>query len=128
MEIAAVEKTLGMRFPARHRKAFLDRTDPIHAVCDFLLPASPYELLRLVDVNDFLHAPERWNRWPAHLVAFASNGCGDYFAYDLRSQPPQVLYIDPYLTIAENLGAEDKLQFESFEAWYQNKLHPLKGL
>lgn len=100
----------------------LDPSDPIHEACDFLVPDSPYELLRWVDVNDFLHAADHWNRWPTFLVAFASNGCADYFAYDLRSEPPRIIYMDPDLTIGENIEAEDKLEYESFENWYKSRL------
>jgi hypothetical protein len=121
MELAAVEARLGLTFPEQHRRALLGPSDPIHEACDFLLPSSPYEGLRLVEVNELLHDPSRWDRWPAFLVAFASNGCGDYFAYDLRRQPPDIVYIDPDRTIEENLGAENKLVFSSFEAWYQQR-------
>ncbi len=123
MELAAVEARLGLTFPERHREALLHSDDPIHNACDFLIPVSPYELLRLVEVNDFLHKATHWNSWPAFLVAFASNGCGDYFAYDVRSQPPRILYVDPDRTVRENLEAEDKLEFDSFEAWYKYKSH-----
>jgi hypothetical protein len=85
------------------------------------VPDSPYELLRWVGVNEFLHAADHWNRWPPFLVAFASNGCGDYFAYDLRSKPPRIIYMDPDHTVAENLEAEDKLEYESFDRWYASR-------
>ena len=58
---------------------------------------------------------------PPFLVAFASNGCGDYFAYDLRSELPRITYMDPDHTVAENLEAEDKLEYESFEQWYASR-------
>jgi hypothetical protein len=122
MDIAEVESRVGVRFPARHRAALLDREDPIHAACDFLVIESPYELLRLVDVNAFLHSPDTVNRWPAFLVAFASNGCGDHFAYDLRSRDLPVIYMDPDLTADENLVADDKLQFATFDQWYDWQL------
>lgn len=121
MEITEVQQRLGLGLPERHRKAWEDPADPIHDACDFLLPSSPHELLRVVDVNAFLHAPERPDPWPAFLVAFASNGCGDYFAYDLRRQPAHILYLDPDLTVAENLSAADKLEYGSFEAWYESR-------
>src|SRR4051794_974989 len=95
MDLAETEARLGIRFPERHRQALLNATDPIHDACDFLVSSSPFKLLRLVEVNEFLHAADHGNRWPAFLIAFASNGCGDYFAYDLRSEPPKVIYMDP---------------------------------
>lgn len=118
MELAEAEARLGVTLPDRHRQAMLDPTDPVHEWCDFLVLDSPYELLRWVGVNEFLHASDRWNRWPPFLVAFASNGCGDYFAYNLRSSPPRVIYMDPDSTVAENLATEDKLEYESFDEWY----------
>ena len=122
MEIQEAEAQLGVTLPERHRRAMLDPSDPIHEACDFLVPSSPYELLRWVDGNEFLHAPARPNPWPEFLVAFASNGCGDYFAYDLRSDPLRVIYLDPNYTIEENLTAEDRLEYESFAAWYEARL------
>lgn len=92
-----------------------DPADLIHKACDFLVPDSHYELLQWVRVNEFLHAADHWNRWPPFLVAFGSNGCGDYFAYDVRSKPPRIIYLDPDCTVAENLEAEDKLEYESYD-------------
>ena len=100
----------------------LDPADPIHDACDFLVPDSPYELLRWVDVNEFLHTPDHWNRWPQFLVAFASNGCGDYYAYDTRSEPPKIIYMDPDNMVDENLVKTDGLEFATFEAWYEKKM------
>ena len=57
------------------------------------------------------------------MAAFASNGCGDHFAYDLRAQPPRIVYMDPDRTVAENLTADDALQFNSFEQWYEWKVN-----
>jgi hypothetical protein len=122
MELAEAEARLGMTFSERHRQAMLNAADPIHDACDFLVPSSPHELLRLVAVNELLHASDRWNRWPEFLVAFASNGCGDYFAYDLRMQPPRIIYMDPLRTAEENLESDGKLEYESFEEWYTIRL------
>jgi len=106
----------------------LDSSDPIHEACDFLVPESEYELLRIVSVNEMLRNREfKELAWPRFLVAFASNGCGDYFAYDLRGSPDRIIYIDPDLTIDENLIAVDKLTFPSFETWYHYKVSRHSG-
>src|SRR5437660_1491222 len=112
----------GLQLGNSHRAAIRDRSDPIHERCDFLVPESPYKLLEFDSVNAFLHDPTVPDPWPLFLVAFASNGCGDYFAYDLRGTPPSVIYVDPDNTVAENLAAEDKLRYESFDAWYRDKV------
>lgn len=100
----------------------LNPADPIHEACDLLLLDSQYELLRWVSVNKFLHAANRHNCWPPFLIAFASNGCGDYFAYDTRTSPPQIIYMDPDHTVDENLTKEDGLRFDNFDVWYEKKL------
>ena len=105
----------------------LNPVDPIHDACDFLVPTSPHELLDIVKVNEFLHRPTNWNSWPAFLVAFASNGCGDYFAYDLRGAEVLIRYIDPGYTIEEILHADDQFVFDSFEAWYRYKVEQQSG-
>jgi hypothetical protein len=122
MDIDESQSELGFRFPGRHREAIFDSKDPIHDRCDFLIPSSPYKLLRIVTVNEFLHSSTNPNPWPPYLVAFASNGCGDYFAYDLRTEPFRIVYMDPDYTIEENLNAPDRLEFSSFEEWYANRM------
>jgi len=47
MDIDAIETSLSVKFPATHRKALTDPSDPIHAARDFLVGESPHELLRL---------------------------------------------------------------------------------
>jgi hypothetical protein len=122
VELAEAEARIGIVLPEEHRRAMLDPADPIHNACEFLVHSSPHRLLELVAANEFLHAPDYGNRWPAFLVAFASNGCGDYFAYDLRTASPRVIYIDPDETVWENLASEDMLVFESFAEWYTDRL------
>ena len=117
MTLEEAEARVGVTLPPAHRQAMLNLVDPIHSACDFLVLNSPYKLLRWLEVNESLHGREP-NGWPAFLVAFASNGCGDYFAYDTRFRPPRVIYIDPDLTVQENLVAEDRLEYDSFAEWY----------
>ncbi len=121
MNTDAIEALLAVKFPAAHRKALSDPSDPIHAACDFLVGESPHELLRLSDINASLRAPNNPDPWPSYLVAFASNGCGDYFAYDTRRSPYLIVYIDPDDTVAENLAMDDGYMFESFDEWHAAK-------
>ncbi|MFZ5890048.1 MAG: hypothetical protein ACOY0T_03190 [Myxococcota bacterium] len=105
--------------PIDHLNKMRDASDQIHDACDFLLLDSPNELLRINHVNGLLHHPYRGTPWPDFLVAFASHGCGDYYAYDLRSAPPTILYIEPGNTVDDSLGlSNDNLQFASFADWY----------
>jgi len=121
MELTTLQSRLGVQLPPRHLEALQNLADPIHKACDFLLIESTCELLRLDYINDFLHAQDTIDPWPLFLVAFASNGCRDFYAYDLR-HGMSVIYIDPDWTVAENLSAEDKLQFETFDQWYEWEL------
>jgi hypothetical protein len=105
--------------PADHINKIRDLSDEIHRACDFLLLESQHELLRLDHVNDSLHRPTRGDPWPDFLLAFASNGCGDYYAYDLRTAPPIIRYIDPDKRVEETLRlSRDRLTFASFADWY----------
>jgi hypothetical protein len=122
MDASQVKARLGMDLPGSHLQALLDARDPIHEACDFLVFESDHQLLRFDTVNAFLHSPDGADPWPEHLVAFASNGCGDYFAYDLRSNPLAIVYIDPDLTVRENLSAPDRLRYASFDEWRDAKL------
>ena len=121
MDIDAIETSLSVKFPEAHRKGLSDPSDPIHAACDFLVGDSPHQLLRLNDVNASLHASDNPDPWPAYLVAFASNGCGDYFAYNTRRSPYLIVYIDPDNTVAENLAMDDGYIFETFDEWHAAK-------
>ncbi len=121
MNITEIETLLSVRLPDPHRASLLDGSDPIHKACAILVPHSPYELLRLYDTNVHLHHKDHPDRWPDFLVAFASNGCGDYFAYDTRRAPYLIVYIDPDNTVEENLEMDDDYTFESFAAWYDAK-------
>lgn len=106
--------------PDRHRRAMADANDPIHKACDFLVEKSSDSNLEFRGTNDFLHGAGSWNQWPTYLVAFASNGFGDYYAYDVRSKPPVIIYIDPDRTVEENLLVG--VRYANFEEWYARQL------
>jgi hypothetical protein len=118
MNLERTEKSLGIRFPERHRRAMLDHGDPVHALCDFLLPHRTEKMRTIREENRSLHSRKHPDRWSAYLIAFASNGCGDFFAYDIRNRPYSIIYIDPDHTVQENLEADDSLTFATFEDWY----------
>ena len=108
--------------PEQHLRAINTSSDRAHDAVDFLVFESPLELLRIRDVNEFLHGEQHPDPWPPFLLAFASNGCGDYFAYDLRTPEPSIRYIDPDRFMWENLIGEDQFLFGSFSEWYELKV------
>jgi len=121
LEIDKIEKHFGFQFPERHRMALLNSSDLIHDLCDFLLPNRTDKMLGLIEQNESLRG-NSFDPWPSYLLAFASNGFGDYFAYDLRSDPAPILYIDPDCTVAESLSRKNKdiLRYDDFESWYHS--------
>ena len=122
MKLAHIEKSLGMKLPERHKQAMLDAGDKVHAACDFLLPWHTGKMRGIVEENESLHGTDNYDPWPLYLVAFASNGCGDFFAYDLRTEGHSVIYIDPDCTVQENLQSDDKLTFATFQDWYDHEV------
>jgi hypothetical protein len=118
------EQFLSSSLPERHQRALADASDHAHLAVDFLLLSSPNRLLDIRAVNEYLHDSTTPDPWPPFLLAFASNGCADYFAYDLRSPQPIVRYIDPGETVWENLTGRDQLLFGSFSEWYELQVAP----
>ena len=106
-------------FPERHQRVMTDTSDPIQRACDFYTPDGERDLVAL---NRRLHSPEVWSPWPDFLIAFASNGCGDYFAYDTRQSPASVIYVDPDGTPEEQLADPDTLRYDSFDEWYESQM------
>ncbi len=123
MKIEYIEKKLGLHIPERHKQAMLDSTDPIHKICDFLLPDRTDKMRDIVEQNEILHSISGFpTPWPPRLVVFASNGCGDYFAYDIQAKDYSIIYVDPDSTVEQNLKSDDKFTFASFEDWYAYKI------
>ena len=104
MDLEELEDEFGFQFPLPHRADIQNLSSPIHKACEFLIPDGP-GLLDFAKVNRFLRK-ESWQGWTAQYVAFASNGCGDYYAYDTSTRPYRVVYVDPieYVAEAENSG------------------------
>jgi hypothetical protein len=123
MELSEVESKLKFTFPVRHRQAILDSNDPIRRACDFLI-LSDNRHSDLLLRNEWMHSSEFGNPWPDFLIVFASNGCGDYFAYDTRQTPASIIYIDPDDTVEKNLQSSGKLCYGTFEEWYKSAIEP----
>src|SRR4026209_2980968 len=95
-------------FSERHLRVMNDASDPIHRACDFYVQ-SDGDPRDIVALNRVLHSQECFSPWPDFRVAFASHGCGDYFAYDTRQSPAPIIYIDPDATPEENLSDPEAL-------------------
>jgi len=110
MELHEIESRLKFVFPARHRQALLDPGDRIHEACEFLaLSDADNQHNDILRENEWIHSSDFGDPWPEFLIAFASKGCGDYFAYDTQQNPASIMYIDPDNYVEENLQASDKL-------------------
>lgn|SRR4051812_10773663 len=99
-------------FPERHRRLMCDISDPIHRACDFYIVNGVRDIVAL---NRDLHSEKIWSPWPDFLIAFASNGYGDYFAYDTRQSPASVVYIGPDRTPEEQLADPEAVRYRSFD-------------
>src|SRR4051794_19909410 len=116
--IADIEAKLRIKLPPRHRAALLDPGDPIHDHKE-MLGLEKDDSFNILEVNNRQRQRE-WKGWPEHLIAFATNGCGDYFAYDTRNEPYRVYYIEPNDTVSESIRECDAqgFVFPDFDAWY----------
>jgi len=114
------------QFPDQHKRAMSDNADPIHRACDFYVPSSIDPTRDIAALNRRLRSggEESWP-WPEFLVAFASNGCGDYFAYDTRQTPAPIVYIGPEDPPEEQLVGPDALRYKTFAEWYDSKVEQL---
>ena len=121
-ELANIELSYGIPIPERLGKALLDPNDPIHR-CSTLLTASDNPLLDAASVNAHLRSIE-WKEWPDHLVAFATNECGDYFAFNTRETPYRIYYIGPTDTVPEAIEScdEEGFNFNGFDDWYEHEI------
>src|SRR5688572_14909707 len=113
VSIEDIESRLGLTLPPRHRLALLDSSDPIHRKTTLLTAEGNRSIFA---VNDRLRKLD-WKKWPDYLVAFGTNECGDYYAFDTRASPYRIYYIDPIDTAPESItGCEEQgYIFESFD-------------
>lgn len=106
-------------FSERHRCVMVGTSDPIHRACDFYTLSGERDIIAL---NMRLHSQGGWSPWPDFLVAFASYGCGDYFAYDTRLPPASIIYIDSDGTPDEQLTDPEALRYDNFDEWYESAM------
>jgi hypothetical protein len=104
--------------PAQYRMVLEDSFNPVH---ERLLPCNGHG--SIFEVNERLRGTE-YKQWPIYLIAFATEGCGDYFAFDTRTFPYRIYYIDPIGTAAESMASceEEGFVFESFDEWYAREI------
>lgn len=119
--IATAEKTLQIDIPLAHRRDLENAKSEIHQACD-LLTVDGNEHLDIVRRNLWLREGS-WQGWGPNVVAFASSGCGDFFAYDLNTKPYRVFYVDPLETVEESLTGDSDLVFSSYTAWRDYEIH-----
>jgi hypothetical protein len=118
LTVDSIETIFRIEIPRRHRALLLDPLDPIHDRKEILTPEGN-DVCNIFKVNRRLRGLD-WKEWPEYLVAFASNGCGDYFAYDTRINPYRIFYIGPIATAPDAVAAceEEGFVFSDFDDWY----------
>ena len=115
MDISDIETEFGFNFPLPHREDLQDLSSPIHDACDFLIPDG-LGSLDFAKVNRLLRS-ESHQGWVDRYVAFASNGCGDYYAYDTFTRPYSVIYVDPM-----DLVADSSVSAKHYDEWREEQL------
>ena len=121
-DLATIESRFGVALPEKMQAALMNPHDPIHQ-CASLLTASDNPMLDVASVNADLRSIN-WKQWPEHFTAFATNECGDYFAFDTSQSPYRVYYVGPEDSAPEAIAAceDEGYIFDSFDAWYDRKL------
>ncbi len=117
--ISDFEELWGLKFCDMHQ-ALLQRPydDPEILKLGLLVIGADIELMNIDHVNEMVHDEDRTMPWPDGLIAFATNECGDYFAYRINGPRSDIVYVgpedDPALILRE--GRADSLQFEHWQA------------
>ena len=115
-DVAICETALSLDFPPELKAIFETPASCSPKALIYLLWPIAHPI-GIVSVNERLRTREI-EPFPQHLVAFASAGCGDYFAFDVRSG--EIVYVDPSMSLEENLRATD-LRFKDFSAWLKHQ-------
>jgi hypothetical protein len=117
-DIEAVESRLEFAFPAEYR-SFLKEPD-IEAIKKLpsLLWFVRHPGVGILDTNIHLRKRALWP-FPEHLIAFATNECGDYYCFD--RERGRIVYIAPNYSVEENLE-RDELVYDSFDQWLEDRL------
>jgi hypothetical protein len=117
-----LEQHIKIQWPDQFKKALIDPSDPIHAHTTLLVP-DKVGLQNIFEANERMRAYE-WKQWPDWLMAFATNECGDYFAFDTRALPYRIFYIDPIGSVAESIASceQEGFVFGDFSAWYEYEI------
>lgn len=123
-DLAATERALGRPLPTpfvTFQQLLAGRILP--GVDVLRLSRAIDESRNLVEVNLRWRSPRHGCGLPADVVAFAPDGAGDLFCFDLRggaSDPPIVLW-DPSIDPDQNL-ADLRPHFATFVEWLEAEL------
>lgn len=117
-DLQSVEAKFGFVFPEVYRR-FVESPD-IETIqrLPALLWFVRYSSVGIFEVNAELRGRD-FQPYPDHLIAFATNECGDYFCFDRDTG--RVVYIDPECSIEENLMSGE-LVCDSFGQWVASHL------
>jgi hypothetical protein len=124
VDLARAERAMGRHLP----ESFLDFQRVmggrgLSGVTVLRLASHADDAANLIEVNLRWRSPRHGCGLPADVVAFAADGAGDLFCFDLRTnaaEPPVVLW-DPTLDPESNL-TDLRPQFSSFIEWLEAEL------
>jgi SMI1/KNR4 family protein SUKH-1 len=122
-DIETAESRLGFTFPRAYRQFVLQPDIEIIKKLPSPLWFVRHRSLGILDVNTSLRR-RAFRPYPEHLIAFATNECGDYFCFDRETG--RIIYIDPDTSIEDNLE-RNELVFDSFESWVERSLARRRG-
>ncbi len=117
-DFETAELALSFVFPDDYRQFVATHDINVIKKLPSLLWFVDHSSLGIVDLNLQLQQRE-YQPYPEHLIAFATNECGDYFCFDRETK--RIVYIDPDYGIEENL-ADNSPTYDSFDQWVKHYL------